>query len=85
MVGKDINHKQKINKLNFIQIKSNYSSKDFRGDLQDGGVVRRGDHLPPHRYIRNTSTCGTAPTEHQLNATEDLRLRKRQETPHVPG
>ena len=25
-------------------------------------------HLPPHRYIRNTSTCGTTPTEHLLNS-----------------
>ena len=25
-------------------------------DLQDGRGVRRGDHLPPHKYIRNTST-----------------------------
>ena len=38
------------------------------GDLQDGRAVRRGDHLPPHEYIRNTSTCGTTPTEHLLNA-----------------
>ena len=30
--------------------------------------VRYGDHLPPHKYIRNTSTCGTIPTEHLLNA-----------------
>ena len=36
-------------------------------DLQDGGGVRHGDHLPPHKYIRNTSTCGTTPTEHLLN------------------
>ena len=34
----------------------------------DGGRVRCGDHLPPHRNIRNTSTRGTAPTEHPLNA-----------------
>ena len=39
-----------------------------QGDLQDGRGVRRGDHLPPHKYIRNTSTCGTTPTEHLLNA-----------------
>ena len=26
-------------------------------DLQDGVGVRRGHHLPPHRYIKNTSTC----------------------------
>ena len=38
------------------------------GDLQDGGGVRHGNHLTPHKYIRNTSTCGTTPTEHLLNA-----------------
>ena len=37
-------------------------------ELQDGGRVRNGDHLPPRKYIRNTSTCGTTPTEHLLNA-----------------
>ena len=39
-----------------------------RRDLQDGRGVRHGDHLPPHKYIKNTSTCGTTPTEHLLNA-----------------
>ena len=34
---------------------------------EDGGRVRHGDHLPPHRYIRNTSKRGTAPIEHPLN------------------
>ena len=37
-------------------------------DLQDGRGVRSRDHLPLHKYIRNTSTCRIAPTEHQLNA-----------------
>ena len=39
-------------------------------DLQDGRGLRCGDHLPSHRYIKikNTSTCGTTPTEHLLNA-----------------
>ena len=37
-------------------------------ELQGGRRVRREDHLPPHKYIRNTSTCGTTPTEHLLNA-----------------
>ena len=46
-----------------VVIKSNWG-----GDLQDGGRVRRGDHLPPHKYIRNTSTFGTTLTEHLLNA-----------------
>ena len=36
-------------------------------DLQDGGGVRRGNHLPPHKYIKNTTTCGTTPIEHLLN------------------
>ena len=39
-----------------------------RGDLQDGRGLRCGDQLPPHKYIKNTSKCGTAPTEHLLNA-----------------
>ena len=43
--------------------------KDLKeGDLQGNRGVRRGDHLPPHKYIRNTSTCGTTSTEHLLNA-----------------
>ena len=36
-------------------------------DFQDGRGVRYGDHLPPHKYIKNTSTCGTTPTEHLLD------------------
>ena len=40
----------------------------IRGDLQDGRGVRRGDHLLPQKYIKNTSTCGTTPTERLLNA-----------------
>ena len=35
---------------------------------EDARRVRRGDHLPPHRYIRNISTRGTAPIEYPLNA-----------------
>ena len=38
------------------------------GKVQDGGGIRHGDHLPPHKYIKNTPTCGTAPTKHLLNA-----------------
>ena len=40
----------------------------FKRTLTHGRGVRHGDHLPPHRYIRNTSTCRTTPTEHLLNA-----------------
>ena len=34
------------------------------GDLQDGGGVRSENHLPPNKYIRNTSACGRTSTEH---------------------
>ena len=37
------------------------------GWLQDGGGVRCEDHLPPHKYNKNTSS-GTTPIEHLLNA-----------------
>ena len=48
-------------------IKMNQSKLDnSEGNREDG--VRRGDHLSPHKYIRNTTTCGTTPTEHLLNA-----------------
>ena len=43
------------------------------GRLQDGGGIRRRDHLPPHKYINTTSTCGTTPTEHLLNAGRRTR------------
>ena len=46
----------------------NFKKNILGGDLQDGRGVRHGDHLPLHKYIRNTSTCGTTPTEHLLNA-----------------
>ena len=36
--------------------------------MEDGGGVRHGDNLPPHKYIKNTTTRGTTPTEHLLNA-----------------
>ena len=45
-----------------------YIKNSCRRELQDGGKVRCGDHLPPHKYIRNTSTCWTTPTEHLLYA-----------------
>ena len=45
-------------------------------DLQDGGGVIHGDHLPPHKYIKNTSTCGTTTTEHLLNDGKHIRLPK---------
>ena len=45
-----------------------YKEAKIGGDLQDGGGVRGGDQLPTHKYIKTTSTRGTTPTEHLLNA-----------------
>ena len=42
--------------------------KYLEEDPQDGGGVRCGNHLHPHKYIKNTSTCGATTTEHLLNA-----------------
>ena len=47
--------------------------KTYVGDFQDGGGVRCGDHLPPHKYITNTPTCGTTPTEHLLNTGRSVQ------------
>ena len=44
---------------------------------EDGGRVRHGDHLPPHSYIRNTSTSGTAPIEHPLNTDRRPQTSKK--------
>ena len=58
-----------INKVWSIHTMEYYSAiKRNEGSLQDGGGVRRGDDLPPQKYIKNTSTRGTTPTEHLLNA-----------------
>ena len=65
-----------------MYIKINQSCK--LGDLQDGGGVRCGDHLPPHKYIKNTSTCGTTPTEHLLNAGRRPQTsQKARKSPHT--
>ena len=58
----------KFDDKNFIDFSSfNKITRHSCPHLQDGRGVRRGDHLPPHKYIKNTSTCGTTPTEHLLN------------------
>ena len=53
--------------LHFLSLRAIFKMSKG-GDLQDSRRVWHGDHLPPHKYIRNTSTCGTTPTEHLLNA-----------------
>ena len=55
--------------------------KVYSGDLQDGRGVRCGDHLPLHKYIRNTSTCGTTPTEHLLNAGRRPQTPQKEKMP----
>ena len=53
-------------------------------DLQDGKGVRCVDHLHPHRYIRNTSICGTTPTEHLLNdGRRSQTSQKARNPPHT--
>ena len=32
--------------------------KQSHQDFQDGGGVKQGDHLPPHKYIKKPSACG---------------------------
>ena len=56
-----------------------------RGEGEDGGRVRRGDHLPSHRYSRNTSTRGTPPTEHPLNAGRKRPTSKKARNSPVLG
>ena len=56
----------------------------LRGDLQDGRGVRRADHLPPHKHIRNTSTCGTTPTERLPKAGRRPQTsQKARNSPHT--
>ena len=46
--------------------------------------LTRGAHLPLHKYIRNTSTCGTTPTEHLLNAGRRPQTsQKARNSPHT--
>ena len=54
------------------------------GNLQDGGRVRHGDHLSPHKYIKNTSRRGTTPTEHLVNAGRRPQTsQKSRKSPHA--
>ena len=64
-----------------LLIESYKLKAESSGDLQDGGGVRRGDHLPCHKYIKNTSTCGTTPTEHQLNAGRRPQISQKARNP----
>ena len=47
-----------------------------RMTVQDGRV-RHGDYLLPHKCTKNTSACGTAPTEHLLNVGKRPQTSKK--------
>ena len=69
MDGQEAHEKMLNISIREMQIKTKMrGKKTCLEELQDGGRVRRGDHLPHHEYIRNTSTCGTTPKEHLLKA-----------------
>ena len=44
---------------------------------EDGGGIRRGDHLPPHKYIKNSSEYGTTPTEQLLIVSRGPQISKK--------
>ena len=53
-------------------------------NLQDGGGIRHGDHLLPHKYIKNRATRGTTPTEHLLKAGRRPQTsQKTRKSPHT--
>ena len=59
--------------IQVTKVKTNITGTELKscapgGFVEDGRRVRHRDHLPPHRYSRNTSTRGTAPIEDLLNA-----------------
>ena len=60
-----------------------WRNKVLWGPGANGGGVRHGDHLPPHKYIKKTSTCGTAPTEHVQNTGRGPQTSKKaRKSPH---
>ena len=49
--------------------------------FQDGEGVRHGDHLAPHKYIKNTSAHEAAPTKRKEEEQKKLiEIRKIMET-----
>ena len=55
----------------------------MREDFQDGRGVRCKDHIPPHRNIKNTSTCGTTPTD-LLNAGRRPQMPQKAKGKNMP-
>ena len=46
-------------------------------DFQNDGGIRWADLLPPNKYIKTSSACGTAPTDYLLNAGRRSQIFKK--------
>ena len=67
----NLGQQNKNKKATTITLVKRYSLKTQKlkwEDLQDGRGVQPGYQLSPHKYIKNTPTCGTTPIENILNA-----------------
>ena len=49
-----------------------YKNNSDSEEMEDGGGVRRGDHQPPHKYIKNLSRYGTTSTKQPLGDSRRL-------------
>ena len=82
----EINYRKKNGKnthkwrLNHMLLKN-----QWLGNLQDGGGLRHGNDLLPHRNIKTTSTSGTSPTEHELNMGRRPQTSQKARNSHRPG
>ena len=59
-----------------VKIKEDRILKAAREDFQDGIEIRQGE-LTLYKYIKNSSACSTAPTEHILNTGRGLQTSKK--------
>ena len=57
--------------MKMAKIKENRILKAAREDFQDGIGIKQGE-LTLYKYIKNSSACRTAPTEHILNTGRGL-------------
>ena len=62
--------------MKIAKIKENRILKTEREDFQDGIGIRQGE-LTLYKYIKNSSACRTAPTEHILNTGKGLQTSKK--------
>ena len=62
--------------MKMVKIKEDRILKAAREDFQDGIEIRQGE-LTLYKYIKNSSACSTAPTEHILNTGRGLLTSKK--------